>query len=404
MRPEVRKILPELLCLALGVFAVATEGFMIAGLLSTIADDLHTSLGVTGQLVLAFALTYALSSPILSAVTSGIERKSLITVAILVFGLANVFAALSENYPQLMACRIVLAIAAGVFRPAAQALAGQLVPSEMRGRALAFVNMGGTLGITLGVSVATFLGQASGWRVTFAIIAAISLIAALVLAARLPRVRSAETTSSVAERLALARTAGLLPILVATALWSTGVYTLFTYVGPLLDRVAGIPYRYLDVILFLYGLSTIVGAFVGGSATDKFGSDMVSFATLATLAVAFAAVSLIGYASVGAGIAAPSTLLLMLLCGVATWAFYASQQVRLLASVHQKDASIVLSLNASAMYFGFAAGAGLGGVVVDMGGVISLGWIGGLCEVVALAVLWPMYASHRATSPLVKRD
>src|SRR5450830_1680016 len=98
--------------LALGTFAVGTESFMIAGLLPDMATDLHVSVVAAGQLVTVFALAYALSSPVLTALTGAIDRRRLMIAAMVMFTLAN-----------LMAARILLAASAGIFVPGANALA-----------------------------------------------------------------------------------------------------------------------------------------------------------------------------------------------------------------------------------------------------------------------------------------
>jgi len=61
--------------LALGTFDTGTEGFMIAPLLPDLARDFSVSLVAAGQLVTVFSLTYALSSPILTALTGDIPRS-----------------------------------------------------------------------------------------------------------------------------------------------------------------------------------------------------------------------------------------------------------------------------------------------------------------------------------------
>ena len=102
--------LAPLYWLALGTFAVGTESFMIAGLLPDIATDLHTSIVATGQLVTVFALAYALSSPILTALTGAFHRRTLMILSLSAFTVANIFAWAAQNYWELMAARILLAV------------------------------------------------------------------------------------------------------------------------------------------------------------------------------------------------------------------------------------------------------------------------------------------------------
>ena len=132
--------------LALGTFAVGTEGFMIAPLLPNIASDLSVSVTSAGQLVTVFALAYAGSSPLLTTLTAGARRRGLLIFCMAAFGAANLLAWSAQNYWELLGARILLAFAAGLYVPNANALAGALVPAEQRGRALAFAGVNPHMG------------------------------------------------------------------------------------------------------------------------------------------------------------------------------------------------------------------------------------------------------------------
>jgi predicted MFS family arabinose efflux permease len=89
--------------LALGTFAVGTESFMIAGLLPGMAKDLDVSVATAGQLVTVFALAYALSSPVLAALTGNLNRRRLLIGAMALFAVANLLAFTASGYWSLMA-------------------------------------------------------------------------------------------------------------------------------------------------------------------------------------------------------------------------------------------------------------------------------------------------------------
>jgi MFS family permease len=192
-----------LLWLALGTFAVGTESFMIAGLLPGMAADLAVTLPQAGQLVTAFALAYALSSPVLTALTGRIERRSLLIGAMLAFAAANVLAWTAPGYLQLMAARILLAFAAGLYVPGANALASTVAAPERRGSAIAIVNGGLSLAIALGVPLGALVGDGMGWRTTFGGVAILAALAALGLAYGLPKgIGAGLATATLRERVA----------------------------------------------------------------------------------------------------------------------------------------------------------------------------------------------------------
>ena len=152
-----------LIWLALGTFATGTESFMIAPLLPGLARDLSVTLTVAGQLVTVFGLTYAVSSPALSALTAGIGRRKLLLASMAAFALANFVASSTTGFWQLLAARVLLACAAGLYVPSASALAGAVVAPERRGTALAIVNGGTSIAVALGVPLGVEARAAANW-------------------------------------------------------------------------------------------------------------------------------------------------------------------------------------------------------------------------------------------------
>src|SRR5260370_17228943 len=100
--------------LALGTFAIGTEGFMIAPLLPTVAADLGVSVPTAGHLVTAFAFAFALSSPVLTVLTGSVDRRRLLISALIGFSLANVMACWSEGSWGVMSPRPLLPLAAAL--------------------------------------------------------------------------------------------------------------------------------------------------------------------------------------------------------------------------------------------------------------------------------------------------
>ncbi len=123
----------SLIWLTLGAFAIGTEDFMIAGLLPALARDLDVGLAPGGHLVTAFSLTYAVGAPIMAVLTAKLERRRLLAIAMAGFTLANLLAALAPDYAALLAARLMLALSAASFMPAASGDAGG---PERRGRTL----------------------------------------------------------------------------------------------------------------------------------------------------------------------------------------------------------------------------------------------------------------------------
>jgi len=371
---------------ALGTFAIGTEGFMIAPLLPRLAQDLSVSLIAAGQLVTVFTLSYAFSSPILTALTAGIGRRNLLIGSMIAFGAANILAALAADYWMLMAARILLALAAGLYVPNANALAGAAVEPRHRGRALAIVTGGTSIAVALGVPISALIGHSFGWRTTFMVVALLSALATSGLLFGLDRtVGAGLPVASLRERFAVVTHKPVLLTLLVTLLWAAGAYTVYTYLAAFLASGLKIEGADVGIVLFVWGVAAAIGVTFGGRLNDRFGSKRVILSSLALLATAFltmsASVNLLSPAA-----ARVPVLGAIVVWGLAAWSFYPAQQARLLATAGMKLASVALSLNASFMFAGFASGAALGSATISRGSPADLGWVGAACVAAALGL------------------
>jgi len=372
--------------LALGTFAVGTESFMIAGLLPGMAADLAVSIAKAGQLVTVFAFAYALSSPMLTALTGRVGRRALLIAAMTAFALANMVAWLSQSYWQLMAARVLLAFAAGLYVPGANALASVVVAPERRGTAIAIVNGGLSLAIAFGVPLGAIIGDGMGWRATFGGVAALSALAVAGLVRGLPaQIGAGLVVASLKARLATAAQPAILLTLLVTTLWAMASYTTYTYLALFIGATTRLHGAQIGYILFAWGASAALGLFISGRTIDRHGPRAVIVPALLTSAIAFVLLS--GSAHVlSRDWEIVPVVAAIVAWGVAHWAFYPGQQTALVGVAGVKAAPIVLSLNASFMYLGFSLGAGLGSLTLTYSGVRDLGYASALSMLAALAL------------------
>jgi predicted MFS family arabinose efflux permease len=383
-----------LIWLTLGAFAIGTEGFMIAGLLPAMARDLNVGLPAAGHLVTAFSLAYAIGAPVMAVLTARLERRRLLALAMAAFGLANLLAALALDYVGLLAARLLLALSAASFMPAASGYAAALGGLERRGRALSTVTNGLTLAIIAGVPLGVVVGQSFGWRATFLAVATLATLSLVGILARIPS-QAPGTTASLGERLALAKRSDVLAVLATSLLTVAGTFTVYTYLGVFLADVAGIGPQGLALVLLGFGIASAAGARLGGNTADHWGARPTVIICCGLTLLAYLVLSL------GAALGPKQAMLVLvpaiLLWGLATWGLMTAQQARLV-SLDPALAAVSLSLNSSAIYLGSATGAAVGALVIADGGVGRLGWVAAGFSVAALL---PLPASSRTASDRV---
>lgn len=385
--------------IALGAFAIGTEGFMLAGLLPAIAADVGVSVSLAGQLVTAFSVAYALGSPLLAVATGDMERKRLLMGAMAAFAAGNVVAAAAHGYAALLAARILMALAAGTFMPAASAYAAAQAAPERRGRSLSVIYAGMTLATVVGVPLGVLVGGRLGWRHTFG---GVAVLAALAVAGMWRAVRPARggRGASLAERLAVARRPDVLGTLALTALALAGAFTVYTYIAPFLDQAAGVRGSGLATVLLVFGAGGAVGNILGGLAADRLRWRRLLAIVLGALAAIY------GLLSLSAHVLAPGpglfvTAALVLLWGLVGWSVPSIQQTRLVG-IDPRLASVTLSLNASATYVGISLGAALGSIAVARGQVLALGWLAG--ALVFAGLLLVRLVPEPAPAPVAAED
>ncbi|MCU1665271.1 MAG: major facilitator superfamily 1 [Pseudonocardia sp.] len=363
--------------LAAGAFAVGTSAYVVSGVLPAVSSELGVSLTAAGQLATAFALAYAVGAPLIATLAGRWDRRTLLLVALVAAAVGNGLSAVATTYPLLIVGRIIAAIGAAAYTPAATLVATALLPPAQRARAVAIVFGGLTLALAIGVPAGDLLGSSIGYGGVFAAVAVVSALVAAAVPICLPRM-AAPPAVPLRERFAVAADRRVLTVLAMTVVGVLAAMVVFIYVTPLLNATAGIHGATIALLLVVYGVGAMVGNTWGGRAADRFGTVPTLYAVLAGIAVTVVTLSLTAGTLVGAAVT-------LVLWGVFSWAFNPPLQSLLLELA--PTGGLVLSLNASAIYLGTALAGVVGGVVIDMGGLLVLPLVGGGLVLVVIALL-----------------
>ncbi|HEX6345716.1 MFS transporter [Umezawaea sp.] len=378
--------------LAAGAFTVGTSGYILSGLLPAVSRELDVSLSTAGQLLTVFALSYAVAAPVLAALTGRWNRRELLVVALAVSALGNVLSALAPNYPLLMAARVVSAVGAAAYTPAATLVATALTAPEHRGRAVATVFGGLTFSLIIGVPAGSLLGGSIGYQGVFALVGAASLIAAVIVRLGVPQV-AAPPVVSIRERFAVAADRRVVPVLGMTVLACLAAFSVFTYISPLLATTAGVHGTVISLLLFAYGVGGAIGNSLGGRLTDRFGSQRLLYVVFTVFTAVLVTLPLTTTTTVTAGIA-------LFVWGLFTWSVNPPIQ-NWLIELAPTNSGLLLSLNASAIYLGVGLSGVFGGLVIDSVGITLLPPIAGVLALVAFGLLVHARRVTRTPEPVL---
>jgi DHA1 family inner membrane transport protein len=364
--------------LAIASFCIGTTEFVIMGLLPDIARDLGVTIPQAGLLVTGYALGVVVGAPVVAALVVAVPRKRALLGMIAMFIVGNVLCALAPSYGVLLFARVVTAFCHGAFFGIGSVVATQLVAAERRAQAIAAMFAGLTLANVLGVPFGTALGNAFGWRSTFWVVALIGCIAAVAVAIFVPAALAMARPDLRAELRVVARPQVLLAMAISVFA-SASLFTVFTYITPLLERVAGMSPRDVTIALFVFGAGLTAGNIVGG----RLGDWRLMPSLIGTGIAVVAILALFAFTSRSSGTA----YVTIFVWGVLVFAFVPLLQLRIVDEAAAAP-NLASTLNQGAFNLGNALGAAIGSVAITAGLAYGdLPWIGSGIALLALATI-----------------
>ncbi|HKT28139.1 MFS transporter [Dyella sp.] len=378
-----------LYALAAGAFGIGTTEFVIMGLLIQVAADLKVGIATAGLLISGYALGVFAGAPILTVATSRLPRKAVLIGLMAIFTLGNICCAMAPNYTVLLLARVITSLAHGTFFGVGSVVATSLVAADRRASAISIMFTGLTIATLLGVPAGAWLGLHFGWRSTFWAVAAIGIVAMLVITALVPAGHEHGKRIAVRDELRAIGNPSVLFGLLMTVLGFAGVFTVFTYIQPILTEVTGFAQSAVSPILLMFGLGLIAGNLLGGKLADR----QLTRALLATLIALIVVLGVMTFALQSKVLA----VLFVGLLGIAAFATVPPLQLWVLHKAEDAK-SLASSLNIGAFNLGNALGAWLGGIVVAHGpGLGALTWVAAFITFSGLLVA--LWALRRETNP-----
>ncbi|MBW9103994.1 MFS transporter [Paraburkholderia phenoliruptrix] len=387
--------------LAFAAFAIGTTEFVIVGLLPDIGRAFGISVSTAGLLVSFYALAITIGTPLISAVTARLPRRALLLALMTFFTLCNLAAGLSDAFGALLAIRIAMAVAHGVFFGLGTTVAMSLVPAQKSGRAVAIMVSGLTVAMVTGVPGGTWLGDLMSWRLPFLVVAAMGAVATVGLWRLLPSLSSQRGSGSILSQLSLLRSSALMPLYAMAALGMGATFAVFTYLSALLTNVTGMTSEGVTLGLMIFGLGSVAGTIGGGRLADRYGPKISMNIALSGLALSVAALW---------GSAHQPVLVMINLFVWGAFAFAVppimqATVVLVAQRVAPQAVGTAAGLNVAAFNLGISGGSFVGGLALAGGSVVTTVYVGVALALVGLAVVatyrWSGRRSVRITRSTV---
>lgn len=357
-------------------FALGFAEFIVIGITPDIAEIYQIPLSDAGNLVGYFAVAYAVSTPIIVLSTGRFRRFPLFVIFLIVFNVGNILAILAPSYEVLMLARICTAIVSGVTLSTVMTFINDIIPQEQAPRIISFVYAGFSVASVLGTPIGTLLSDAFGIKSAFVAVEAVALLVTVLLLISVPRSGSTDVSSSVREQLVILKDRRIILVLVMKAFGMAATYVFYVYVTPILEDSVGLSVWMVSLVLFFYGVATIVSNLGSGSLAQRYGLGKLPLAVVLAL--------------LGISLASGNTVLCIInvvLTGVFIYHMNAPLQSYLL-QVSAKDYPRALTLASAVMPtssdIGIATGSFMGGVVATNLGFAWSGPVGAVLAVVSV--------------------
>lgn len=380
-----------LLALAIGAFGIGTTEFTPMGLLPVIAEGVNVSIPTAGMLITAYAIGVMVGAPVMTLLFSRFGKRTALMALMAIFTIGNLLSALAPGYGTLLASRLVTSLNHGAFFGLGSVVAASVVPKEKQASAVATMFMGLTIANIGGVPAATWIGQQVGWRLAFAGTAALGLVAIAALWLALPKGERG-TRPNVRRELTVLTHPTVLLAMATTVLGAGAMFTLYTYVAPMLAKLTGASDNFVALGLVLIGVGFTIGNHLGGKLADR-SLDGATTTFLAALAVIMLVLPFALHSHIGAAIG-------LLVWGAAAFAVVPPLQMRVMEAAAEAP-GLASSINVGAFNLGNALGAALGGGVISLGlGYAVVPVAGGLLAASGVLLVWLGRASKRAAQPV----
>lgn len=373
-----------LLALATAAFITLLTEIMPAGLLSSIAQGLNVSESLAGQFITTYAVGALVAAIPVTFLTQGMRRRPLLLAAISGFAVVNLVTALSDDYTISMVARFFAGVMGGIVWSLLAGYAVRMSPSHLSGRAIAISGAGAAIALVLGVPLAALLGRIIGWQGAFGLMTVLSLVLIAWVIAVVPDF-AGQTREQRQSLIGVFLTTGIRAVMFVVFTFVVAHNILYIYIEPLLQP-SGLSAN-VDVILFIFGLGSIVGLWVVGALVDR---RLQSLALASVLTFAVAAVLLAFWGDV-----AQMIYSIVIVWGLAVGGFATITQTAL-SRFAGSSVDVAQAMYTTGWNTAVAAGGVVGGVMLDRTGT-------GAFPLIALAILvftfvGVLFAMNRALS------
>jgi len=372
--------------LLFGNFVIGTGVLAPAGLINELSSAFSVDVPKAGSLIGFGAAVLCIEAPLLAFLTNRVDRRILLTAALLLYVVGHLLSAFAPTFGVLLAVRLAMVGGAAIFTPQAASAIALFIAPEHRAGSVAFIFLGWSVALAVGVPLVSLFGAHFGWSATYLALAGASALATIAVFATVPGGLMTPPLSVAAWKAVFGNRKVQL-LLVVTCVFLAGQFTEYPFVAAHLKSEANASASMIAILFAVYGFAGVVGSTIAAAAIDRLGGPRTTRVSLVFVMVGLLIWSLSGASVLLAGVA-------LAIWGSGSGPAIAAQQARLIAA-DPTAASATVALNTSLLYAGQAIGTALGGWTLATG---HSNWSGVLAVTLIAVALFASVISERRFS------
>jgi DHA1 family putative efflux transporter-like MFS transporter len=345
-------------------FVLAMTALVFNGILDKVAISLNISVANSGLLNTMYSYGAAFGVPITLILFRKIERIRMLKIMLFITILMTLALVFTQSFGQLLIIRLVMGISANSYGVLAISTVIALSTKDRQGRSMAFLIMGNSLALVIGIPLTRALSSVFDWRSIFWILNIIMILSLIYFQIYLPEGDHEATKLNLKNELKFFKDGKTLLVILYSITMFVGYGALYTYITPYLLLLFPSLEATMSLILVLLGLASFTGNLVGGYASDRIGyaKSLLLGAVLQSVCVLLIFVfQPIKWLSV----------LFVILWLMSAW-FTGLQLNTGIAQETQNKSSLLISINSSAIQLGGAIGSSLAAIVISLSGIQNI--------------------------------
>lgn len=251
----------------LGTFGVLSTEMGVVGILPQISQYFNVDITQAGLFVSLFALTIAICGIFMPLIFSKFDRKKSFILVLAIFTIFSTVGAFVTDFNIALICRIIPAVFHPIYCGLALTVAAEIVEPEKAQDAVSKVIMGVSAGMIVGVPITTFVASNFGYQYAmmwFSLVTFIALVATIIFFPKLPG-----KEQSYGGQISVAKTAVFIISVLGVIFLNAGMYTSYSYISEFLNSITNIFGTELSIVLFIYGVASIFGNWLGAKLLNK---------------------------------------------------------------------------------------------------------------------------------------